>query len=238
MPSGENGRDAPFPVIDRRAQRRYVSKARHTQRQIRARVGRYRRFLDRVGSDFTARYAAPKSPTAVLSRGMHGLGRIRTVKVISHALTTIIGILVAGAVSGATGVALPLIAGPIFLMTFAPVEAVALTALCSITGQLFSMALLRRAIVFEFRARLMLAGLLGVPLGSALLTRLSPSMVHLSLGALIVLGGVWGLFQPTSREPRPAGRADELLVGLTGGLTAGWSAPPPWCPRSGAHGMA
>jgi uncharacterized protein len=152
---------------------------------------------------------------------MHGLGRIRTVKVISHALTTIIGILVAGAVSGATGVALPLIAGPVFLMTFAPVEAVALTALCSITGQLFSMALLRRAIVFEFRARLMLAGLLGVPLGSALLTRLSPSMVHLSLGALIVLGGVWGLFQPTSREPRPAGRADELLVGLTGGLTAG-----------------
>src|SRR5258708_4511549 len=143
---------------------------------------------------------------------MHGLGRIRTIKVISHALTTIIGILVAGAVSGATGVALPLIAGPVFLMTFAPVEAVALTALCSITGQLFSMALLRRAIVFEFRARLMVAGLLGVPLGSALLTRLSPSMVHLSLGALIALGGVWGLVQPTSRVPNPARHADELLV--------------------------
>jgi len=93
-------------------------------------------FLDRVGSDFTARCAAPKSPTAAVSRGIHGLGLIRTVKVISHALTTIIGILVAGAVSGATGVALPLIAGPVFLMTFAPVEAVALTALCSITGQL------------------------------------------------------------------------------------------------------
>jgi|SRR5665213_539125 len=138
-----------------------------------------------------------------------------------HILTCIVGIFVAGAVSGATGVALPLIAGPVFLMTFAPVEAVALTALCSITGQLFSMALLRRAIGFEFRARLMVAGLLGVPLGSALLTRLSPSMVHLSLGALIVLGGVWGLFQPASRESKPTGRADELLVGLTGGLTAG-----------------
>ena len=138
-----------------------------------------------------------------------------------HVLTCVSGIFAAGAVSGATGVALPLIAGPIFLMTFPPVEAVALTALCSITGQLFSMSLLCRAIAFEFRARLMVAGLLGVPLGSAFLTRLSPSMVHLSLGALIALGGVWGLFQPTSRDPRPVGRADELLVGLTGGLTAG-----------------
>lgn len=153
---------------------------------------------------------------------------------ISHALTTIFGILVAGAVSGATGVALPLIAGPVFLMTFPPVEAVALTALCSITGQLFSMSLLHRAIAFEFRTRLMVAGLLGVPLGSTLLTRLSPSMVHFSLGALIVLGGVWGLFQPTSRHPRPVGRADELLVGLTGGLTAGLAGasavvPALWC---------
>jgi len=148
-------------------------------------------------------------------------GRIRPARMISHALTTIIGILIAGAVSGATGVALPLIAGPVFLMSFPPVEAVALTALCSITGQLFSISLLHRAIAFEFRARLMMAGMLGVPLGSALLTRLSPPMVHVSLGAMIVLGGVWGLFQPTSRDPRRVGRAAELLVGLTGGLTAG-----------------
>src|SRR5579864_7752732 len=111
-----------------------------------------------------------------------------------YSLFAIVGVLFAGAVSGATGVALPLIAGPVFLMVYVPVEAVALTALCSITGQLFSMALLRRAIVFELHPRLMASGLLGVPLGSVLLTGLSPSMVHLSLGALIVLGGVWGLF--------------------------------------------
>lgn len=136
-------------------------------------------------------------------------------------LITIVGVLFAGTISGATGVALPLIAGPVFLMVYVPVEAVALTALCSITGQLFSMALLRRAVVFEFRVPLILAGLLGVPLGSALLTRLSPTMVHCSLGALIVIGGVWGLFQPTIREARPVGWGNELLVGLTGGLTAG-----------------
>ena len=140
---------------------------------------------------------------------------------ISHMLACILGICVAGAVSGATGIALPLIAGPLFLLTYSPVEAVALTALCSITGQLFSMALLRGAIAFEFRAPLLVSGLLGVPLGSALLTRLAPAIVHCSLGALIVLGGIWGLFQPEARHPKPAGVAGELLVGLTGGLTVG-----------------
>ena len=172
--------------------------------------------------DNAARGAAPASSP------------IRIAKMISQMLTSIVGILVAGAVSGATGVALPLIAAPVFLMVYAPVEAVALTALCSITGQLFSIALLRRAIVFELRPRLMVAGLLGVPLGSTLLTKLSLSMVHVSLGALIVLGGIWGLFQPAARDPRPAGHADELLVGLTGGLTAGLAGasaviPALWC---------
>jgi uncharacterized protein len=140
---------------------------------------------------------------------------------IAQMLTCIVGVFVAGAVSGATGVALPLIAGPLFLLTFSPIEAVALTALCSITGQLFSMALLRGAIAFEFRVPLLAAGLLGVPLGSAALTRLPPAVVHDSLGALIVLAGLWGLLQPTARHPKPAGTTSEALVGLTGGLTVG-----------------
>ena len=152
----------------------------------------------------------------------------------AHVLTCVVGIFVAGGVSGATGVALPLIAGPLFLLSYSPVEAVALTALCSITGQVSSIALLRRAIAFEFRLPLLAAGLLGAPLGSALLTRLAPSMVHYTLGALIVLGGMWGLFQPAAHTPRPANIGGELFVGLTGGLTvglAGTSAVVPalWC---------
>lgn len=158
----------------------------------------------------------------------------------SHILTCVVGIFVAGGVSGATGVALPLIAGPLFLLTYSPIEAVALTALCSITGQVLSIALLRRAIAFELRAPLLAAGLVGVPLGCALLTRLAPSMVHYSLGALILLGGVWGLFRPTAQNPRPARLIGELLVGLTGGLTAGLVGasavvPALWCAWRGLN---
>jgi hypothetical protein len=144
------------------------------------------------------------------------------------------GVFVAGAVSGATGFALPLIAGPVFLLAYAPIEAVALTALCSITGQIFSIALLRRAIAFEFRAPLIAAGILGVPLGSALLAHLSPSMLHLSFGALIAIAGVWGLLLPVSPTPRPITGVCEFCVGAAGGLTAGLVgasavAPALWC---------
>lgn len=152
-----------------------------------------------------------------------------------HLLATAVGVLVAGAVSGATGIALPLIAGPVFLLVYQPVEAVALTALCSITGQLFSIALLRRSIDFEFRLPMIPAGLLGVPIGTAALIRLGPSIVHVSLGLLIALSGIWGLARPTAQKPKPlVGGRGEFLVGLAGGLTAGLAGasaviPSLWC---------
>ena len=140
-----------------------------------------------------------------------------------HMIVALAGTFVAGTVSGATGLAFPLIAGPIFLLTYPAPEAIALTALCSVSGQLFSIALLRRSIVYEYRLPLILPGLLGVPLGSALLTRLSPTPIHIALGILIAIAGGWAALQPAGRigcsdHPR---RASEAAVGLIGGLTGG-----------------
>jgi uncharacterized membrane protein YfcA len=153
-------------------------------------------------------------------------------------ITALTGIFIAGAVSGATGVALPLIAGPVFLMAFGPTEAIGLTALCSLTGQLFSVALLRRAIAYEFRLLLILPGLCAVPLGTLLLAHCSQGAVRAGLGGLIVVSGFWGLSQGTPHAPRPVGRLSELLVGLAGGLTGGLVgasavAPVIWCSWQG-----
>src|SRR5215469_9945617 len=76
-------------------------------------------------------------------------------------LAVFAGIAVAGAISGISGLAFPLIAGPIFLLVYPAPEAVALTAMCSLTGQLFSIALLWRVIGYEVRVPLIAAGLLG-----------------------------------------------------------------------------
>ncbi|HXP06729.1 MAG TPA: sulfite exporter TauE/SafE family protein [Stellaceae bacterium] len=146
--------------------------------------------------------------------------------------------LVAGAVSGISGLAFPLIAGPIFLLLYPAPEAVALTAMCSLTGQLFSIALLRRVIGYEFRIPLIGAGLLGAPLGSALLCSFNPHCARVVLGALIVISGSWRMLRANTRTAGTRSLLAEVLVGLTGGLTGGLVGassvvPAIWCAACG-----
>jgi uncharacterized membrane protein YfcA len=153
-------------------------------------------------------------------------------------LAVFAGIFVASAVSGVSGLAFPLIAGPIFLMIYPAPEAVALTALCSLTGQLFSIALLWQAISYRCRIPLIAAGLLGVPLGSALLCSCNPHAVRVVFGALIVVSGVWRLLRVETRTMQTPSLRAEVLVGLTGGLTGGLVGassvvPAIWCAASG-----
>jgi uncharacterized membrane protein YfcA len=136
-------------------------------------------------------------------------------------LAVLVGITVAGIVSGISGLAFPLIASPIFLTIYPAPEAVALTAMCSLTGQLFSIALLQRTITYEFRVPLITAGFLGAPLGSALLCSFNPQFVRVVLGALIVISGLWRLVRARTRTMRGRSLLSEILVGLTGGLTGG-----------------
>jgi uncharacterized protein len=148
------------------------------------------------------------------------------------------GIAVAGAVSGISGLAFPLIAGPIFLLMYPAPEAVALTAMCSLTGQLFSIALLRRVIAYEFRVPLIACGLLGAPLGSALLCFFNPHFVRVVLGVLIVASGLWRSLRLQTRATRGPSLLSEALVGFSGGLTGGLVGassvvPAIWCAACG-----
>jgi uncharacterized membrane protein YfcA len=132
-----------------------------------------------------------------------------------------LGIFAAAITSGATGQAFPLIAGPVFLLEYPAIEAIALTAICSLTGQLFSSLLLRWTIAYEFRVFLIGAGLLGVPLGTALLTDCNTRLVRLVLGALILASSLWALFRPRVHKPEPQSCTSEAMIGLCGGLTGG-----------------
>ncbi len=148
------------------------------------------------------------------------------------------GIFVAAAVSGISGLAFPLIAGPIFLLIYPAPEAVALTAMCSLTGQLFSIALLWQEIGYRYRVPLIAAGLLGVPIGSSLLCRFSPHAVRVVFGALIVASGAWRLVRAETCAARTPSLLSEALVGLAGGLTGGLVGassvvPAIWCAASG-----
>lgn len=150
------------------------------------------------------------------------------------------GVFIAGFVSGISGLAFPLIAGPIFLIVDPVPQAAAMTAICSLTGQLFSIALLRQTIAYELRLPLSAAGLAGVPIGGALLARCDPHIVRLALGTLIVASGGWRMLGARTRARVVCAPSVwwEALVGLIGGLTGGLVGassvvPAIWCAARG-----
>jgi len=125
------------------------------------------------------------------------------------------GIFVASWVSGMTGLAFPTIATPLFLLLFSPLETVALTAACSLTGQIVSMLLLRRRVAYALRWQLVISGLFGVPLGVSLLSIVSVHEFGMIAGSFIALASLWWLFRPSihAGDGHPA---VEILVGLAG----------------------
>ena len=63
-----------------------------------------------------------------------------------------IGVFVAAIV--ATGLGFPLLAAPIFLLDYAPPQAILITSLCSLIGQSFAIVILRQTVCYEIRWRL------------------------------------------------------------------------------------
>ncbi len=148
------------------------------------------------------------------------------------------GIFVASWVSGMTGLAFPTIATPLFLLLFSPMETVALTAGCSLAGQLVSVLSLRRRIDYTLRWPLVLSGLAGVPIGIWLLSIVSVHEFGLIAGGVITTVSLWWLFRPCL-GPRDGGPAFEILAGFGGGVTGGLTGlsaaiPTIWCV---AHGL-
>jgi uncharacterized protein len=136
-----------------------------------------------------------------------------------HPAINCVGVFIAAIVSGATGLAFPLIATPIFLVDYAPPQAILITSLCSLSGQLLSIQLLRQTISYEIRWPLIFAGLFGVPFGTFALLWCDGRIIRLGLGVLLAICGAWRL----SGGGRGGFRVcySERVIGVCGGLCGG-----------------
>jgi uncharacterized protein len=143
------------------------------------------------------------------------------------------GIFLASLLSGMTGLAFPTVAGPLFLLSFAPTEAVMLTALCSLTGQTVSFLSLRRTVPYVLRVQLVAGCIVGVPIGTSVLLVTSRHVVGITIGVLIVLSTAWWLLKPRVLV-RAAHPLIEFFVGFAGGICGGMvgvsaAIPALWC---------
>lgn len=131
------------------------------------------------------------------------------------------GALAGGFVSGLTGFGTGLVALGIWLHAVEPVQAATLVVACSVTAQLQTLPTIWHAIDGRRLAPMLAAGLLGVPVGAALLTRVDPALFRLGIGLLLVLFCAVMLTGRIRWADGRGGRAADAAIGLGGGLLGG-----------------
>ncbi|MFC7477596.1 sulfite exporter TauE/SafE family protein [Dankookia sp. GCM10030260] len=132
-----------------------------------------------------------------------------------------LGAAAGGFVQGLSGFAFGLVALSIWAWVLDPVLAGPLTVFCSLLGQLLSIGSLRGSLDMRRALPFILGGVVGVPIGVALLQRIDPVAFRLAVGLLLV---VWCpamlLARALPRITRGGGAAD-AAAGLVGGVMGG-----------------
>jgi uncharacterized membrane protein YfcA len=96
---------------------------------------------------------------------------------------------------------------------------------------------LRHALAWKSIAPFIVGGLIGVPIGTMLLTYLNPAYLRSGVGVLLVIYGAYGLAQP-ALKPLPSNRLSDTSIGLANGILAGLTGLPGfiitvWCQLRG-----
>jgi uncharacterized membrane protein YfcA len=131
------------------------------------------------------------------------------------------GALVAGFVNGLTGTGYALMALGFWLQVMSPVTAAPLVAICSVAGHLQALRPIWSGVRWPRLWPFLAAGLLGVPIGTALLEHVRAQPLKLGVGILLILYSAWmGLVR---RPPVVAGggRLADAAIGFVGGAMGG-----------------
>lgn len=138
-------------------------------------------------------------------------------------LYLLLGALAGGFINGLSGTGTALFALGFYLVVLEPVTAVAIVALMAVLAGVQGLWVVRAEIPAQ-RARILrfvLPGLIGVPIGLALLSNLSPGPLRLGIAALLILYGGYFTFRtslPAFKRPTPFA---DITIALTGGILGG-----------------
>jgi len=126
-----------------------------------------------------------------------------------------------GFVSGLTGFGTGLTALPIWLGVVHPAVAAPLVVVCSIMAQVQTLPAIWHAIKWQRVAPFILGGLLGVPLGTLLLSHVSPQTFRLLTGCILVLYCGFMLLRGSALAISWGGRTADAVIGAGGGILGG-----------------
>nr|WP_204733607.1 TSUP family transporter [Hydrogenophaga laconesensis] len=149
-----------------------------------------------------------------------------------------LGAAVAGFVQGLSGFAFGMVAMSFWVWGIEPRVAAVMAVFGSLTGQVVAVVSSRRPFRMQALAPFLAGGVLGIPLGIAVLPHLNPDLFRLVLGTVLV---IWcPLMLLSSRLPRVTrgGRLADGVAGLAGGFMGGIGGftgvvPTLWCTLRG-----
>jgi len=145
-------------------------------------------------------------------------------------LVVLVGGFAGGFVTGLAGFGTGLVALGFWLHVVEPAPAATLVAICSVAAQAQTLPTIWHAIDRRRIWPMLAAGLLGVPLGTLLLTRVDVDLFRTGIGVFLIAFSAWMLFGRVTTQIRWGGRPADSVAGFAGGIMgglAGLSAPIP-----------
>ena len=149
-----------------------------------------------------------------------------------------LGAAVGGLVQGISGFAFAMVAMSIWVWGVDPKLAAVMAVFGGVTGQIISALRIRRGWHLHLLWPFLLGSLIGIPLGTRLLTILDPNHFKLVLGGMLVVCCTAMLLTPRLPKITHGGKLADAGAGLLGGVMAplsGFSglAPALWCTLRG-----
>jgi uncharacterized membrane protein YfcA len=126
-----------------------------------------------------------------------------------------------GLVNGLAGFGTGIAALPFWLYVLHAREAAPLVAACSVVGQLQSLPLVHHAIDWRRALPFVIGGLVGIPIGTALLNLAPTGLIKLGVGLLIVVYCVVLLLSPSRKPLLTGGALADAAIGWMGGVLGG-----------------
>jgi uncharacterized protein len=122
---------------------------------------------------------------------------------------------------GAAGFAFALAATALWLHVLDPLRATLLVAACGTMLHIGLIWRIRRTIEPRRLAPFIVTGLIGVPIGIYVLTRVDPHAIKVALGAFLIAYGAYALATPRLVQIEFGGRAADAAVGFLSGILGG-----------------
>ena len=143
--------------------------------------------------------------------------------VLSLKTLSIVGLggFLGGMATGAAGFAYGIVATSIWLHAIAPLHAAVLVVAGGLIIQSSLVLKMRRALDWPRLAPFVIAGLLGVPIGVALVVKTDAGTIRFAIAIFLVVYGLYAILAPRLPHVSGGGTAADAVVGFFGGILGG-----------------